>query len=131
MQGAYNSNMKKICLPRSHSQIHKKCRLRNESTLQVLYIWRTNQPHEKPQKIPAIVGPKAEPIEIQSTCLYMMLLKLNLIDVVANFINSTNNTFGISGGVRIPNDCISQAYFYWLIHLLGFILSKEVEDKSN
>ena len=41
---------KKIHQLRSHSQIHKKCHRNNESTLQVSYIWRTNQPHGNPRK---------------------------------------------------------------------------------
>ena len=89
---------------RSHSQIHKKCRLHNENTLQVLYIlfiYIINKSTSgKPAKIPAIVEPKSEPSEIPVTCLYMMLLKLNSTDVVVNFINSTNTTSGISGWVR-------------------------------
>ena len=87
MQGACYSNVRKIRRPQSHSQVHKKCRLHNEST-GALYL-ENKSTSWKPAKIPARVGPKAEPIEIPSTCLYMMLSKLNSTDVVANFINST------------------------------------------
>ena len=52
----------------------------------------------KYRKIPAIVGPKTEPIEIPSTCLYIMLLKLNSTEVAANFINSTNTASRMSAG---------------------------------
>ena len=48
-------------------------------------------------KVLAKAGPSADPIATPFVCLYIVLLKLNSIEDVPLFINSTNTSFGMTG----------------------------------